>query len=345
MKMRFIVPLAIFVLVLVGGCGRQLQSSTPISPTATSAPPTEIPTETPQPTATKIPATETLPPLSGSGGGRIVFAAKRHEQYEIYVMNADGTDQRRLTNHPAEDTDPVWSPDGSRIAFQSNRTGRFEVFVMNADGSNMRQLTKDGGWGTAWSPDGSMIVFTRFDLASDLFVINADGTNQRRLTHSGEEMSVYGADWSPDGTQMVCVVGLPSTVAYLDAESTIHLLDIPVSLEEAEPPELRPLPRAGERVNDWPSWSPDGSQILFSAFVDGHRGIYVVNADGSNLRRLTPITSANEYAPSWSPDGTQITFQSSAAGGWDIYIMNVDGTGLQQLTTGGDNDVAPKWTR
>jgi TolB protein len=79
--------------------------------------------------------------------------------------------------------------------------------------------------------------------------------------------------------------------------------------------------------------------------VDDRRHIYVVNADGSNLRRIIPEGDADAFVPSWSPDGSKIAFQYSPGQQWDVYIMNADGTDLQRLTTHGANDTEPVWTR
>jgi Tol biopolymer transport system component len=299
-------------------------------------------------------ATVTLvPPLSGSGGGRIVFASKRDDNYEIYVMNADGTDQRRLTNNPHEDGRPAWSPDCRQIAFGSDHSGRFDIYVMGTDGSGVRRLTNkgdDNGY-PAWSPappggtGGVQIAFSRYDPDSDLYVMNADGTNQQRLTQTGVggvDMDIFDPAWSPDGTQIVCVVD--SNPDPTVEESAVYVLNVRDILQGTGSAYLRPLPRAGN-LNDNPTWSPKGSQIAFSAEVDGRWGIYVVNADGANLRRPTQTKDYDEYAPAWSPDGTQIVYQSNPDGNWDIYIMNADGTGRRRLTTDAANDVDPDWCR
>jgi Tol biopolymer transport system component len=369
------------VLALAAGCvgatpspAPVLPAATPIQPTATPAPPTATatlsPTNTPALTNTPKPtATATLvPPLSGSGGGRIVFASKRDDNYDIYVMNADGTDQRRLTNHPREDGRPAWSPDCRQIAFGSDRAGHFDIYVMNSDGLNVLRLTTKGDNGyPAWSPalpgggtGGAQITFSRYDPGSDLYVtlaphvtpgqsqgqsagVNADGTNQQRLTQTGVggvDMDIFDPAWSPDGTQMVCVVD--SNPDPIVEESVIYVLNVRDIIQGKGSTHLWPLPRAGE-LNDNPTWSPKGAQIAFSAEVDGHRGIYVVNADGANLRRLTQTKDYDEFAPAWSPDGTQIVYQANPDGNWDIYIMNADGTGRRRLTTDTANDVDPDW--
>jgi Tol biopolymer transport system component len=181
-----------------------------------------LPAATPKPTATVT----RLPPLSGSGGRRVVFSSKRDDNYEIYVtlaphasagVNADDTGQQQLTRNLREDRHPVWSPDGPQIAFESDHSGRFDTYVMNVadalqgtDGSNVRRLTTQGDNGyPTWSPDGAWIASSRYAPGSDIYVVNADGANQQRLTQTGVggvDMDIFDPDWSPDGTQIACVL-------------------------------------------------------------------------------------------------------------------------------------------
>src|SRR5438445_7064369 len=125
--------------------------------------------------------------------GKILFDSDRDGNVEIYVMNADGTGQTRLTNNDAYDFYPKWSPDGSKIAFVSNRDttdGTTEVYVMDADGSNPKRLTNNAGFESSlsWSPDGNKIAFSS-DMATretsmalnDIYVMNADGSGITRF--------------------------------------------------------------------------------------------------------------------------------------------------------------------
>ncbi len=95
------------------------------------------------------------PGSSPEDSGRIVFASDRDGDWDIYVMKADGGNVRQLTDDPALDLDPAWSPDGTRIAFSSERNGDRDIYVMGVDGENVRQLTDDPAWDTepAWSPE------------------------------------------------------------------------------------------------------------------------------------------------------------------------------------------------
>jgi len=306
------------LLTLLAGCGVAGPTTTPLPPTEAPLPQTE--SAAPSPTAT--------PQLSPAGPipGVIAFTSDRDDgEGDIYLMNADGSDQRRLTDDPAYDAWPVWSPDGSQLAFTSSRNGNPDIYVMDADGGDLRQLTEDqeSDFWPDWSPDGAQIAFvSRRDGNSELYVCDADGTNLQRLTTSPGHEDFPA--WSPDGTRIVFsrIEGNNGTfVINADGSNEQRLLEFPV-LE--------------------PAWSPDGTRIAFGSDHEGFRAIYVTDADGSNIQKLSD-SRAGENCPDWSPDGTQITFASWRDGDGEIYVMTADGGDLQKLTDNRSEEEFPAW--
>ena len=230
----------------------------------------------------------------------------------------------------------VWAqaPKKAQIAFSSDRNGNDEIYVMDIDGKNPRNLTNHPGsdFSPAWSPDGQRIAFLSFRKKEDgLYVMDADGKNQHYLAHMHQPGH---ATWSPNGKQIAfeCAVGRRTDICVVDADGgkphnlTLHPFGNPLHHFDDE----------------HPTWSPDGRQIAFTSNREG-QGIFVMDRDGNNLRRLTPPRTW-DYNPAWSPDGKQIAFQSSQNESIDIYVMNADGSNRRRLTRHPAHDHYPSWS-
>jgi TolB protein len=243
------------------------------------------------------------------------------------LIAADGSAVVRLTNHPAMDLDPAWSPDGDRIAFTSKRDGNNEIYLMNADGSDVIRLTDHPARDSlpAWSPDGARIAFaSERDGNLEIYVMNADGSGLTRLTnHAARD---WDPAWSPEGARIAFSsvrdrpVEIPGGGIYVmdaDGSAVTNLSNNPAS-------------------DSSPAWSPDGARIAFISHrgtsyrgnteYQGHAEIYVMNADGSDLTRLTDNPD-HKGAPAWSPDGARIAFSFDREGypEYEIFAINARG--------------------
>jgi dipeptidyl aminopeptidase/acylaminoacyl peptidase len=266
--------------------------------------------------------------FSGTNG-KIAFSSARDSNYEIYVMNPDGSDQTRLTHDPASnEVDPAWSPDGQRIVFTSTRSGSGDIYVMNQDGAGVTRLTSDPApdANPTWSPGGRNIAFARsLNGNGEIYVINDDGTGETRLTTNPTPDATPA--WSPDGTKI-------AFTSARDGNNEIYVMNPDGSNQTRLT--MDPAPDTS------PAWSPDGQKIAFTSKRDGNYQIYVMNADGSNQARLTR-NLATDLDPAWSPDGTKIAFTSNRDGNNEVYVMNADGSNQTRLTTNVHDDTTADW--
>src|SRR5256885_777287 len=266
--------------------------------------------------------------------GKIAFHSTRDGDFQIYVMNPDGSGVARVTNDTGGSVDPIWSPDGKRIAYANFHTGRSEVFVINVVGTGETQLTTDGGFPGAWSPDGTRIAFANSSDGDDeIFLMNPDGSDVTRLTDN--TFRDFPTAWSPNGAQILFQSDRE------DGDEEIYVMNA----DGGGVTRLTHSP--GRDEGDRAGWSPDGARIVFSSDRDaGQLHVFVMNADGSGVTQLTSGDFVDDD-PVWSPDGQLIAFHSTRDGGdEDIFVMNADGSGVTQLTfNDGVFDAVPVWTQ
>ncbi len=263
--------------------------------------------------------------------GVLLFVSDRDGNNEIYAANADGSGAVNITNNPASDTNPVWSPDGSQIAFVSDRDGNSEIYLLDVNDQSITRLTNDAAVDTqpAWSPDGSQIAFVSNRFGdNDIWVVDAQGgePTQRTFDVTNDQYPT----WSPDGSQ----------IAYVTNANGNDDIFIITSNDGTFVSQL-----TTDGNNDrFPDWSNDG--IVFVSNRDGQNELYISAVDGNPPTRVTN-NGANDRFPRWTPDG-QIIYSSNLAtdgsGGTadqNIYLINPDGSGATPLTTDPSNESNP----
>jgi len=262
-----------------------------------------------------------------------LFVSNRDGNYEIYAMNADGSDQINLTHNPAQDYEPSCYPNGSQVLFLSFRDNTWGLFVMNIDGTGQRRVYTASQpfdcYNASWTPNGSKIVFnSRRDGDAEIFVMNADGSDTVRITDNNCD-DVEPA-CSPDNSSVVFV-------SYRNFKWDIFAVNIDGTGER----------RLTDNDLDeaTPSWSPDGKKIVFAAsWLGGDSHIYTMNADGTNLSsNVDKSGGSNNFSPVWVCGGRRITFVSILDMNHELYVMDEDGENPRRLTYNDCDDVSPTW--
>lgn len=271
--------------------------------------------------------------LTGQNGifqTRIAFVSDISGKKEVYLIDFDGHNRVKVTNHRSIVLSPAWSPDGKTLVFTSYRDGNPDVFTRDLFYGRERKLSHYSGLNIApdWSPDGEKIVLTlsQDDGNSDIYIINLNGEKVNRLT--SDWANDVSPCWSPDGGEIAFVsnrAGSPQ----------IYTMEVKTR-------KVRRLTFEG-RYNTSPAWSPKGDKIAFTGRKGNIFNIYTINKDGRELRQLT-FNSGSDESPSWSPDGRHVVFSSNRSGVKKIYIMRADGSGERVITWGKGNDTDPFWS-
>lgn len=300
---------------------------------------------------------------------KIVFQSNRDGNHEIYVINDDGSGERRLTYHPTYDSNPRWSPDGKQITFtrqvpgeiikvpgEEVQTYTYDVFVMNADGSNPRNLTNNpsiNGEGS-WSPDGHHIAFTSSRSgAFNIYLITLESGVIEQLTHNG---GVTGADWAPNGRHFTYEQSAGSFW------KNIHLMT-------ADGMQQQPLlpPHQGLIIRSGPRFSPDSKRILYVESTykdrvvrDAKGKTIFLDVMSSQLRIQQRHTGTNQriklpknWRPgggSWMANGKEILLAADEIGlitkehgNYDLYRYHLNTGHIRQITDHPAADTSPHW--
>src|SRR3954447_24330022 len=256
---------------------------------------------------------------------------------DLWTMNSDGSDRQPAVLDPRYDAQSDWSPDGTELVFRSRRNNRYQVSVVDLTVRPPRVTDvapdRDGTQASfpTWFPNGQGFLYRRTNgpetTRSDIWAMNLDGSDRHPVVVAPEDQ-FYPA-YNPDMTKILFATAAPP------GGRSIQVFDVATG-------QITTLfDYSAASFDSGPAWSPDGREIAFESNLDGDMEIYVMNADGTNVRQITHNTIWDE-GPAWSPDGKRLVFSHGADDlHLDIFTMDADGTNQRQLTTYPGHDESP----
>ena len=272
---------------------------------------------------------------------KIVFTSTiTGNKRDILIMDTNGHNKINLTEHPADDIQPTWSPTGEHILFVSDREGMRDLYLMEPDGSNVRRVFEKKSYRVApiWSPDGKRIAYVHHGLQLTVNTATKDGNGVEVLTPVADHLYVNLA-WSPDGTEIAFddIVQLHRT----------HVVNLQTRMVEPLLPELQFVMFNVE-------WSPDGKQLAFAgvACINNQAcriknfddlTVHIVNRDGTGVEQVVAKGDFKADYPVWSPRGNALLYQQQVKevlrdfGQTQIFRLILGRENPKQLTAIGRN--------
>ncbi len=279
--------------------------------------------------------------------GEILFISRRisnSADWQMFLMNADGTNQRAVSNSLVRCSPPILSNDGTKIAFTTYDSNLYyNLFIIGIDGQNQRLLSKGNQFcgSPTWSPDDSRITFVKNDNnvggTYDIYSIKVDGSDEIKLTSQNDNFS---PQYFPDNNSIIFSSSNNNwTGIYkMNGDGTNKQLLTP----------------QGKAFSD-PKISPSGNMVSIISNDWNGSQIFIMNSDGSNLKQITFTVSTKYFDtgfprdgncnPAWSPNGEKLAYVSYENGSPDIFVINSDGTRNKRLTDTPLRDENPAWTQ
>ncbi len=269
--------------------------------------------------------------IRGTSSTELAFVSNRSGNSEIFVMDADGANQRAATANRSINNFPSWSPSGDAIVYTSYRTQTRPMLYLSTRGQGkpgriLGRLSEMAQYRAVFAPNGKEVGIVMSPKGStEIYRVGLNGQSLQRLT---DNRSIdISPTWSPDGDRI--------------AFSSDRSGDPQVYVMDANGSNVRRLTFDGN-YNTNPAWSPDGQWIAYQNRVSGQFDIWLIDPDGSvNLPIITH--PRDDESPSWSPDSRMIAFSSTRRGNAEIYVSDSNGGNIKQLTRAPGPDTSPSW--
>lgn len=267
----------------------------------------------------------------GVFGTQISFTSREGRFKELFVMDMDGSNVRRVTSERSLALSSSWDPAGKSLVYTSYRNRVPDMFVVEVESKRVEQLTRGDAMeiGGKFSKDGSLILGSLSSgKDTDIALFTREGRIAQRLTSNNGAIDV-SPDWSPDNSQIVFVsnrAGGPQIYTMNRDGSAVKRISF-----------------ASSNYCTSPSWSPKGDRIAFICRADRGHNIFTVDPDGSDPLQLTSY--GNNEDPDWSPDGRYVVFATTFGKGpvYHLALLRSDGSSMHQLTDGRTSDSQPSW--
>ncbi len=330
-----LVTVALFVLIAVILWATRDNDTAPTSPPSINL--NVAPAASPQSSTevallpTSVPTATELPDVLQVRGS-LAYVVREQGQTDIWVAPVDSRTQLRLTNDPADERDPAWSPDGSKLAYASNKDGNWEIYIYDLNTEQETRMTFSLVFEAAptWSPDGEFLIYESYqdETHLDIFAMKADGS-EIPFAIAISPAPDFSPAWDPsnDGRRIAFVSWQEGNqdiyLFNLDSQTTTNLTNTP------------------NRHEDFPAWSPNGERLAYSAVETGIETIFVLNPTNPGQ----PEVFGRGRTPAWSPDGTSIVAAIDSADDTRMVVSPYVDTGVTtQVIQAPKGSSSPAWT-
>ncbi len=285
--------------------------------------------------STLVPTATSVPANSVDVRGTIAYVAREKGQTDIWALSIGSRMPIRLTNSPADERDPAWSPDGTKLAYASRQDGNWEIYINDLVSGSTKRMTYDLSFQGSphWSPDGKFLTYESYQGNNlDIYVVPVDGS-QPSLRVTNSPAPDFSPAWSPvnNGRRI-------AFVSWRDGNQDIYIFSLDNPTDSAS----INLTNTPVRQENYPVWSPDGKYIAYSALDEGIEKVFVKDVD--NAQSAAQVITRGR-TPAWSPDGSSLIAAVDSSEGTQFVATPFTSAGNATLVVGApERATSPVWT-